>query len=77
MKCPKCQAENREGVKFCGDCGQSLRLEIVCPQCGSTNPQGKRFCDKCGRRLAEANPPSIGPVGDFIGLHALGADRGA
>jgi len=21
MKCPKCQAENPEGVKFCGECG--------------------------------------------------------
>ena len=24
MKCPKCQAENPEAVKFCGDCGTAL-----------------------------------------------------
>jgi len=24
MKCPKCQAENPEGVKFCGECGHRL-----------------------------------------------------
>ncbi|NWG01964.1 MAG: zinc-ribbon domain-containing protein [Syntrophaceae bacterium] len=21
MKCPKCQTENPEGMKFCGECG--------------------------------------------------------
>ena len=24
MKCPKCQAENPEAVKFCGECGTAL-----------------------------------------------------
>ncbi|MFQ5830800.1 MAG: zinc-ribbon domain-containing protein, partial [Candidatus Methylomirabilia bacterium] len=28
MKCPRCQAPNREGVRFCEDCGARLdRLE--------------------------------------------------
>jgi len=60
MKCPSCGHENRERAEFCGDCGKSLRLEIVCPQCGNINPQGKRFCDKCGHSLAEpaTKPPT-------------------
>jgi ribosomal protein L32 len=53
MKCPHCQAENRDGAEFCGDCGKSLRSEVICPQCGNTNPRGKRFCDKCGHSLNE------------------------
>jgi len=57
MKCPHCQAENREGAEFCGDCGGPLRSQAVCPQCGNANPQGKRFCDKCGHSLVEAGPP--------------------
>jgi tetratricopeptide (TPR) repeat protein len=57
VKCPNCQAENREGAEFCGDCGQSLRQEVVCPQCGNSNPAGKKFCDRCGQPLTEA-PPS-------------------
>ena len=24
MKCPKCQSENRDGIKFCEDCGKKL-----------------------------------------------------
>ncbi len=24
MKCPKCQVENSEGVKFCGECGHKF-----------------------------------------------------
>ena len=31
MKCPKCQSENREKIKFCEDCGTELELE--CPAC--------------------------------------------
>ena len=26
MKCPKCQFENPESVKFCGECGHNLTL---------------------------------------------------
>ncbi|GAF86640.1 unnamed protein product, partial [marine sediment metagenome] len=50
MKCPKCQAENREDAEFCSDCG--IKLEVVCPKCGRSNPTSKNFCDKCGHDLA-------------------------
>jgi predicted amidophosphoribosyltransferase len=53
MKCPHCQAENRESAEFCADCGQPLRSETTCSQCGNVNPPDKRFCDKCGHSLAE------------------------
>jgi class 3 adenylate cyclase/tetratricopeptide (TPR) repeat protein len=52
MKCPKCQAENREGVKFCEDCGS--KLELVCPSCGATIPFDKKFCGECGHDLTES-----------------------
>ena len=57
MKCPKCQAENREGAAFCKECGN--RLEVECPECGNANSPGSKFCDKCGhdlRKAAEAPP---------------------
>jgi len=31
MKCPECQFENREGIKFCEECGATFELE--CPAC--------------------------------------------
>ena len=32
MQCPKCQFENREGAKFCNECGH--KFELICPECG-------------------------------------------
>jgi hypothetical protein len=49
MQCPKCQFENREGAKFCGECGH--KLEIACPDCGNYNRPGNKFCDECGHDL--------------------------
>lgn len=34
MKCPGCQAENRDGARFCRECG--ARLEITCTACGES-----------------------------------------
>src|SRR5713226_5088369 len=32
MQCPRCHAENREGRRFCGECG--LSFASSCPGCG-------------------------------------------
>lgn len=50
MTCPKCRFENREGAKFCNECG--TRLEIVCPSCKKVNPLGSKFCDECGQPIS-------------------------
>ena len=39
MRCPKCQADNREGRRFCAECGTSLNL--TCPSCGFSNEAGR------------------------------------
>jgi class 3 adenylate cyclase len=60
MKCPKCQYENREGAKFCNECGN--KLESACPACGNPNRLGAKFCDDCGHDLAigkEAPPKDL------------------
>src|SRR5947209_6044822 len=56
MKCPRCDAENREGRRFCGACGASLSL--ACQACGFTNEAGERFCGGCGQPLTPAAAPS-------------------
>ena len=33
MKCPRCQSQNREGVRFCEECG--ARLVTTCPSCNA------------------------------------------
>lgn len=54
MECPSCQHENRDGAKFCGECGE--RLAGKCPSCGHVNRPSAKFCDDCGTKLAAAAP---------------------
>ena len=61
MKCPNCQTENPEGVKFCGECGHSLQIELACPQCGHINPPDVKFCYECGYSLVEPTPAPTAP----------------
>ena len=60
MKCSKCQSENREGVKFCEDCG--AKMEVKCPSCGAFIAMGKRFCGECGHDLRK---PKEAPSVDY------------
>src|SRR5882724_11893640 len=49
MQCPRCQADNREGRRFCAECGASLA--IPCAACGFSNEPGEKFCGGCGLLL--------------------------
>ena len=49
MQCPKCQFENREGVKFCEECGN--QFSVKCPSCKANIPFGIKFCGECGYDL--------------------------
>ncbi|MFN8595475.1 MAG: zinc-ribbon domain-containing protein [Anaerolineae bacterium] len=66
--CPKCGIANREGSRFCNDCGTKLpsSTSVHCPQCGTPNPPNNVFCEQCNARLVptladetpEAEPPA-------------------
>jgi class 3 adenylate cyclase/tetratricopeptide (TPR) repeat protein len=62
MQCPRCQADNREGRRFCAECGAPLT--IPCSGCGFSNEPGEKFCGGCGllltsvRRTPEPRPSS-------------------
>ena len=49
MRCPRCEAENPTGMKFCGQC--AAPLAAVCPSCGASNPPGHKFCGQCAGSL--------------------------
>jgi class 3 adenylate cyclase/tetratricopeptide (TPR) repeat protein len=57
MKCSRCQAENREGARFCRECAAAFGA--VCSNCGTKLEGGSKFCDGCGAPLAAA--PAAGP----------------
>jgi len=54
MKCPQCQFENPDGIKYCGDCG--TRIENSCPKCNYINPPQFKFCGSCGHKLEKPSP---------------------
>jgi len=59
MKCPHCEAQNPEGVRFCGFCGQPVDA-ASCASCGAENPPGFRFCGHCGAALAGTDGDGAG-----------------
>jgi Double zinc ribbon/Adenylate and Guanylate cyclase catalytic domain len=61
MQCPGCQHENREGRRFCAECGASLAL--ACPSCGFLNEPGEKFCGGCGAQLGA--PAGTGTASQF------------
>jgi adenylate cyclase len=65
MRCSKCGADNRQGRKFCAECG--ALLAATCTNCGAVNEPNEKFCGECGAALnrsaepAIAQSPSAGP----------------
>src|SRR5690242_17128870 len=45
MTCRECGSSNKDGAKFCSECG--VGLELVCGACGAKSGGG-RFCSECG-----------------------------
>src|SRR4029453_3980107 len=78
MKCPSCSTENREGAKFCVQCGSGLSL--ACPACGSPHGAGDLFCAECGHALQAGEPagapapPLETPISERRFLSVLFAD---
>lgn len=58
MECPGCHAANREGQRFCAQCGEALPGS--CPACGAHNQPGDNFCGSCGRALKGGTPRATG-----------------
>ena len=61
MECQACGSENREGRRFCSECGVSLASP--CPQCAFVNDPGEKFCGGCGVSLAPASAPGASKPG--------------
>ena len=55
MQCPRCRAENREGRRFCSECG--LSFASACLSCGFLNEGSEKFCGGCGRSLTATARP--------------------
>ncbi len=49
MKCPACNTDNADKVKYCENCGYNLSQ--VCPHCGSDISNTEYFCPHCGEAV--------------------------
>src|SRR5215469_13005399 len=49
MRCTKCGSDNREGRKFCTNCGTPI--VAACRKCGAPIELGERFCGECGTAI--------------------------
>ena len=58
--CPSCGTANRDGSRFCNECGHKLpsKTGIMCPMCSHMNPAANVYCDRCHARLVPASPSS-------------------
>ena len=65
VRCAKCGSDNRDGRKFCRECGAPLNAR--CASCGAENEPTEKFCGECGVALAgqiqavSAKAPAIKP----------------
>ncbi len=69
--CPSCGTANRDGSRFCNECGTKLptMTSSLCPTCGTPNPPHTIFCEKCGARLI----PSLAEESEESEAHAPSA----
>jgi RNA polymerase subunit RPABC4/transcription elongation factor Spt4 len=53
--CPKCNAANRIGSKWCTACGFNLIDGKLCKKCKSILKPNSKFCTECGEKNAESS----------------------
>lgn len=53
IACPKCNAANTRGARFCNECGEKLEVAaqtVPCVKCGASLQAGAKFCNECGAK---------------------------
>ena len=58
MQCPRCLAQNREGRRFCAECGAPLAPLFLLWVLERT---GEKFCGGCGLALLPPTDPLTRP----------------
>src|SRR5215471_16184933 len=54
MRCSKCGSDNREGRKFCTNCG--TLFVATCPKCSAPVQPDEKFCGECGAAIGGSAP---------------------
>ena len=75
MTCSQCLAENRQGARFCRECGALFAASR--PSCGANVEAGSKFCDRCGAPLTAAPAAPSEPARAATAENAVGAVHAA
>ena len=59
MRCPRCESDNPDGMKFCIECATPLVRS--CPNCHFVNPPQARYCGQCAASLGGPLPAAASP----------------
>ncbi|HEY4317845.1 MAG TPA: zinc ribbon domain-containing protein [Herbaspirillum sp.] len=66
INCVKCDAQNKDGAKFCKACGNKIDAAAppidACLSCGAVKVPGAKFCKSCGAPAAVAKSPAHAPM---------------
>ena len=73
MHCPMCNAEAKQGARFCTACG--TQLPATCRACGVANLPGDRFCAGCGAGLVAASVEALQPLASGLPPAPIAAHR--
>ena len=72
--CKSCGTENKDGAKFCENCGSPLQEPknekgSFCPKCGTKISDGSAFCPACGYKVGDVivNQPVYAYPGQTAG----------
>ncbi|MDI7277491.1 MAG: zinc ribbon domain-containing protein, partial [Anaerolineae bacterium] len=63
--CHACGTSNRDGSRFCNQCGARLSegADVACPRCGAPNAPEALHCHECGLDLARGRGDAwVGPL---------------
>ncbi len=54
IECAFCHAAVPARYKFCPECGNTIKQELVCSGCGEKLRPGSKFCPMCGKKVETA-----------------------
>lgn len=57
MKCPHCNQNHPDGMKYCPETGKLISSNSICSNCGASIPNDSVYCPDCGKPVSIRHSP--------------------